>query len=808
MAILRDKRFILVLVLTALVAAYFWGGSRYPALNEKLMMGTHTPFSGLAFSTIVKIPADEKLIPRIFYSTVNWAYTNRQGMTFGIIFGALVMTLLSLVQRRSFKNPFANAAMGMAVGTPLGVCVNCAAPIGKALRSAGASAETALAAMSSSPTMNVIVLTMLFAFFPMYMAVIKIGLTVAFILIGIPLLTRLIPTPAPIAGGSSNEVTTAHPLDWTGRAVPSLPGEAQTLLQAALWVAKNVPRNLWFVVKTTVPLMLLAGLLGSILVTLVPFESLADLLPETGRRTLIAMGGLALLGVFFPVPMSFDVIVTAVLWQAGLPLKYAMVLLFTLGIFSIYSFFIVWNSISPRLALAVYAGLAGLGILAGLIAQPYFEWDSRRQQQVVFDVFSRSSGPDQGPKVMRVGGEARVERADTELVPSLQPAALHGTSFPSSGGGISVERFALAVPPDAGVAASKLFTRFEGSQFGLDEPYTFSAMKFEGPFVQFRGIASGDVHNDGWQDILLTSDRGLSLYANVQGKFVAQTIDIPALKDFYVVNAALVDLDNDGWLDIVFSTYRHGSYVIYNKEGRFTKENLHRLPTQDEAMVTGAMAFGDLDRDGKLDIVMGNWVPPCRSWLWCDERPFNNYVLHNDGDGKFSAQPLQGIGGRQTLSLLLSDLNSDGILDLVIGNEDRTSDAFLFGKGDGTFRQITRGDGIIPHSGQSTMSLASADISNNLKPAIYVGQIGGFGKDKSKTREAGPETCDEIAQPAHKKSCVEMMRVHHSMPSQLRKRDVSRCLSPEIGAYREDCIAYSLLIWGRGTGPENICDLF
>src|SRR5262245_43982177 len=810
MTILKDKRFILVLLITAAVAAYFWGASRYPALNEKMTMGTSTPFSGLAFSTIVKISPDEKLIPRILYATTNWAYTNRQGMTFGILFGALTMTLLSLVKRRNFRSRFANAAVGMAFGTPLGVCVNCAAPIGKALRSAGASAETALAAMTSSPTLNVIVLTMVFAMFPAYMAVIKIGLTVAFILIGIPLLTRLVRTAAPIAGGSGNDVASGYPFAWSGHDISSRPGPAGTWLQAGQWVVTNVGRNLWFVIKTTVPLMLLAGLLGSIVVTLVPLDTLADLLPASGRRAWLALGGVALFGAFLPVPMSFDVIVTAVLWQAGLPLKYAMVLLFTLGIFSVYSFFIVWQALSPRLATGMYGGLAGLGVVAALIAQPYFDWDTQRQQQVVFDVFSRSTGADQGPKVLRVGGAMRGERSASELLPTLQSAPLVPQRWPVSGAGLSVERIAFTAPAGPGPLAgqsAQLFTRLEGSQLGLDEPSSFSVLRFEGPFLQFRGVASGDVHNDGWMDLLLTSDAGLSLYANRHGHFVAQKIDIPILKDFYVVNDALVDLHNDRWLHIAFSTYRHGTYVIYNRKGQFTGENLHRLPTQGDAMMTGAMAFGDLDRDGQLDIVLGNWVPPCRSWLWCDALPFNNYVLRNS-NGTFQAQPLLGIGGRQTLSLLLTDLNNDGILDLVVGNEDRAPDAFLLGNGDGSFRQITSGDGIIPHSGQSTMSVASADVSNTLRPAIYIGQITSFGKDTSKTRDAGPGICDEIVQPEHKKACLEMMRVHGGMPSQLRTRDVFRCLAPEIGPYREDCVAYSLLLWGRGTGPERICDLF
>src|SRR5262245_11175841 len=119
MTTVRDERFILVGLLTAVVAAVFWGGSRYPALNEKMLMGANTPSSDLAFSTIVRIAPDEKVLPHIAKATINWMYTNRQGMTFGILFGALVMTLLALFDQRSFRSRLANSAMGMAIGTPL-----------------------------------------------------------------------------------------------------------------------------------------------------------------------------------------------------------------------------------------------------------------------------------------------------------------------------------------------------------------------------------------------------------------------------------------------------------------------------------------------------------------------------------------------------------------------------------------------------------------------------------------------------------------------------------------------------------------
>ena len=98
--------------------------------------------------------------------------------------------------RQSSDRRFRNSFMGMFAGTPLGVCVNCVAPIAKGMYEGGSKMETALAVMFSSPTLNIIVLTMLFSIFPFYMAVMKLLATFLLILIIVPLIsekTRAIP---------------------------------------------------------------------------------------------------------------------------------------------------------------------------------------------------------------------------------------------------------------------------------------------------------------------------------------------------------------------------------------------------------------------------------------------------------------------------------------------------------------------------------------------------------------------------------------------------------------------------------------
>jgi uncharacterized membrane protein YraQ (UPF0718 family) len=150
----------------------------------------------------------------------------------------------------------------------------------------------------------------------------------------------------------------------------------ESFLQAARATVVLILRNLLYVVIRTVPLMLLAGLLGAVVVHLLPLNTMLDFEPGVFSLFLVA-----LVGIFLPVPIAFDIVLVAVLVSAGAPMIYSMTFLFTLGIFSVYPFFIVWNTISPRVALVLTAVLMCLGMVGGIIADNIHQAELRDMLQ-------------------------------------------------------------------------------------------------------------------------------------------------------------------------------------------------------------------------------------------------------------------------------------------------------------------------------------------------------------------------------------------------------------------------------------------
>ncbi len=355
-----DKRVVIILAVIAVVSVRFWTGSRYPSLHEKAVMGGSAQLEDpLSFEALIPLQPHHSARERVVYTTLNWLKTNRRGMTFGLMLGAGLLTLIGILPQRGYQSGFANTLLGVATGVPLGVCVNCSAPVAQGMHDGGARLETTLATMFSSPTLNVVVLTMVFSMFPPYLSITKVALTLLFVVGMIPLLTRTVFRKERLKTYDDSVCPGPPP----HRGPPS-----ETWL-AALWgTAVALTRNLWYIVKRTVPLMLLAGLLGALVATFLPLDRIVSGEPSLG--VLFAVAGI---GIFLPVPVAFDVVVAAVLLSAGAPVIYVMVLLFTLGIFSVYPFSIVWRSISGRVAVTLAGVLVVLGLAGGLIAQHFHD---------------------------------------------------------------------------------------------------------------------------------------------------------------------------------------------------------------------------------------------------------------------------------------------------------------------------------------------------------------------------------------------------------------------------------------------------
>jgi len=366
--LLSNKRVLFIFAVIAVATATFWSGSRYPSLDEKAVMGGSARLEDpLSFEASIQIQPGDGSLQRIAYTTVNWIETNLEGMAFGLLIGACLLTLIGMVPVRGQRNGFINTLIGVAVGTPLGVCVNCSAPVAKGMHDGGARLETTLATMFSSPTLNIVVLSMLFSIFPLYLTVIKLSQTLFFILVLIPLLSRWV---------FKQEQQLTYDDSACAITPPSLAPINESLWGSVREASVQLIRNLGYIVVRTVPLMLLAGLLGATVAHMVPLQALVSADP-----TVLSVALVAIVGIFLPVPVAFDLVLVAVLLAAGAPMIYSMTLLFTLGIFSVYPFFIVWSSISRRVAITLTAVLLVIGLVGGLVAEVVHQSELRQMMK-------------------------------------------------------------------------------------------------------------------------------------------------------------------------------------------------------------------------------------------------------------------------------------------------------------------------------------------------------------------------------------------------------------------------------------------
>ena len=112
----------LAVLLMAVIASIFWIDSRYPALMKRYTAGTHVKASGaLTFGAVYQVTRDLPLRVRVWRTTVNWLDSMKIGMTFGVLFGALLHTVLRYYPLKIGTNLYLNSLKGALVGVPGGV---------------------------------------------------------------------------------------------------------------------------------------------------------------------------------------------------------------------------------------------------------------------------------------------------------------------------------------------------------------------------------------------------------------------------------------------------------------------------------------------------------------------------------------------------------------------------------------------------------------------------------------------------------------------------------------------------------------
>ncbi len=235
------------------------------------------------------------------------------------------------------------------------------------------------------------------------------------------------------------------------------------------------------------------------------------------------------------------------------------------------------------------------------------------------------------------------------------------------------------------------------------------------------GVAIFDYDNDGWPDIFIVNGTSLEgfppdqaptnhlYHNNHDGTFTDVTAKAGLIASGWGQGVCTGDYDNDGWEDL-YVTYYGKNRLYHNDHGVFTEvSGKAGVAGTGKAWGTGC-AFIDYNRDGRLDLMVANYVdfnpsttpvPGERSsCIWkgaavmCGPRGLpgaKNILYENRGDGTFvdvtTKAHIDRTNGQYAFSVSTFDYDDDGWPDIYVAC-DSTPSILYHNNRDGTFTDV------------------------------------------------------------------------------------------------------------------------